>query len=153
MAASHYSAAYSNNNEEIELNEDTAFNGPKTTLVSKNVTILGRRTSVRLEREMWNALKDISKREGCTIHDICSLIQVRKKPLTSLTAAIRVFLMLYYRAASTDEGHVKAGHGNFENMKLRARVSFDLKQAKQNAQSGNFIGLSDACQSEFRWAY
>lgn len=102
---------------------------------------------------MWNALKDISKREGCTIHDICSLIQVRKKPLTSLTAAIRVFLMLYYRAASTDEGHVKAGHGNFENMKLRARVSFDLKQAKQNAQSGNFIGLSDAGQSEFRWAY
>jgi predicted DNA-binding ribbon-helix-helix protein len=50
-----------------------------STLVSKNVTILGRRTSVRLEPEMWNALKDISRREGCSMHEICSLIFIRKK--------------------------------------------------------------------------
>lgn len=96
---------------------------PKSTLISKNVTILGRRTSVRLEPEMWNALKDIARRELCSIHDICSLIHIRKNPLTSLTAAIRVFLLLYYRAASTAEGHIKAGHGSFENMKLRARIT------------------------------
>lgn len=95
----------------------------RSTLVSKNVTILGRRTSVRLEPEMWLALKDISRREGCSIHDICSLIQIRKNPMTSLTAAIRVFLMLYYRAASTEEGHHRAGHGNFENMRRRAKVA------------------------------
>lgn len=96
---------------------------PRSTLVSRNITVLGRRTSVRLEPEMWNALKDISRREGCSIHDVCSLIQLRKTKATSLTAAIRVFLMLYYRAGTTEEGHARAGHGNFENMKQRAKVS------------------------------
>ena len=31
--------------------------------------------------------------------------------------------MLYYRAASTEEGHVKAGHGNFNQMMSRARMN------------------------------
>jgi predicted DNA-binding ribbon-helix-helix protein len=92
----------------------------KSTLVSRNITVLGKRTSIRLEPEMWKAIKDISYRENCTIHDLCSLIHLRKNKRTSLTAAIRVFLMLYFRAASTEDGHQKAGHGNFENMKIRA---------------------------------
>lgn len=95
----------------------------KSTLVSRNITILGHRTSVRLEPEMWNALKDIARREQCSTHEICSLIQLRKNLRTSLTAAIRVFLMLYYRAASTEQGHARAGHGSFENMKKRAHVT------------------------------
>ncbi len=88
----------------------------QSTLVSRNVTVLGRRTSVRLEPEMWTALREIARRESCKIHDVCSLIQMRKNPDTSLTAAIRVFLMLYYRAASTEEGHTRAGHGSFQNI-------------------------------------
>ena len=69
---------------------------------------------------MWRALKEISARENCSIHELCSLINFRKNRRTSLTAAIRVFLMLYFRAATTDEGHGKAGHGSFDNMKRRA---------------------------------
>ena len=106
--------------EEIEsINSQTA----KSTLVSRNVTILGRRTSVRLEPEMWMALKEIAKRERCSSHDICGLISLRKNENTSLTAAIRVFLMLYFRASSTEEGHAKAGHGSFETMKRRAKIA------------------------------
>jgi predicted DNA-binding ribbon-helix-helix protein len=95
----------------------------KTTLVSRNITVMGRRTSVRLEPEMWLALKEISARECCTIHDLCTLVSVRKNPHSSLTAAIRVFLMLYFRASSTEEGHTRSGHGNFEYMMQRARIS------------------------------
>ncbi len=98
----------------------------KSTLVSRNITVVGRRTSVRLEPEMWTSLREIARRENCKIHDICSLIQLRKNPATSLTAAIRVFLMLYYRAAATDEGHNRAGHGNFDNMIQRARMTPDM---------------------------
>jgi len=93
-----------------------------STLVSRNITVLRRRTSVRLEPEMWSALREISKRERCTIHDICTVVYLRKDEKTSLTAAIRVFLMLYFKAASTEEGHNLAGHGNFDNMKKRAQV-------------------------------
>ena len=99
---------------------------PKSSLVSRNITVKGHRTSIRLEPEMWDALKDISHREGTTIHNICSLISMRKSDDTSLTAAIRVFLMLYDRAATTTEGHFRSGHGNFENMKRRARVTEDV---------------------------
>lgn len=98
----------------------------KSTLVSRNITVVGRRTSVRLEPEMWTALREIARREGCKIHDICSLIHLRKKPDTSLTAAIRVFLMLYYRAASTEEGHRRVGHGNFDSMVQRAHMTTDM---------------------------
>ena len=99
----------------------------RSTLISRNITVLGRRTSVRLEPEMWRALKDIARRESCTTHDLCSLIALRKNEHTSLTAAIRVFLMLYYRAAATEEGHRKAGHGDFNNMKVRAGMPVDWK--------------------------
>jgi len=109
----------------------------KSSLVSRNITVLGKRTSVRLEPEMWKELKSISKREECSIHDLCSLIALRKSENTSLTAAIRVFLMLYFRAAVTEEGHVKAGHGSFENMKRRAGMSSDwsaLAHSRKNEE-------------------
>ncbi len=108
--------------------EDEQTLEKKGTLISKNITVLNKRTSVRLEPEMWVALKDISLREECSVNEICSLIYLRKHPETSLTAAIRVFLMLYFRAAATEEGHLRAGHGDFEIMKKRARLeNVDLK--------------------------
>ncbi len=102
---------------------DDASTINKSSLVSRNVTILGRRTSIRLEPEMWVALRDIAAREECSIHDVCTLVYVRKKEETSFTAAIRVFLMLYFKAAATEIGHRDAGHGDFSNMMRRARVS------------------------------
>jgi predicted DNA-binding ribbon-helix-helix protein len=87
----------------------------KTTLISHNVIVNGRRTSVRLEKEMWIAIKEIARREGCTVHVLCSEVSARKRSDTSLTAAIRVFIMAYYQAAATDEGHNRAGHGRGAN--------------------------------------
>lgn len=95
----------------------------KTSLVSRNITIFGKRTSIRLEPEMWASLRDMAEREGCSMHDLCSLVSMRKQQKTSLTAAIRVFIMLYYKAASSEEGHRRAGHGSFEFMKQRARIA------------------------------
>ncbi len=83
------------------------------------------------------------------MHDICSLIQIRKNELTSLTAAVRSFLMLYYRAAATEEGHVRAGHGDFESMKRRARINCDLN-LRHTRPNG---GLSDQGQDDFKWIF
>jgi predicted DNA-binding ribbon-helix-helix protein len=104
---------------------DSLSKSAKSSLISRNITVSGRRTSIRLEPEMWQALSDISSREKCTVHNICTLVDLRKKPRTTLTAAIRVFIMLYFRAASTAEGHTRAGHGDFEFMKKRAGVIND----------------------------
>lgn len=116
----------------------------QSSLISKNIAVFGRRTSVRLEPEMWEALNNIADREKCSIHDLCSLVHIRKGGGTSLTAAIRVFLMLYFRAASSEQGHETAGHGCFSNMMVRARISTEYqtffenkKRTKRSCPSNN----------------
>ena len=118
--------------------------GAKSSLVSRNITILGKRTSVRLEPEMWLAMKDIAKREKCTNHDLCSLISLRKRQNTSLTAAIRVFIMLYFKASSTENGHERAGHGNFENMKARARIKVHNAPVFYRVRSSEIGGIKNS---------
>ena len=70
-----------------------------STLVSKNVTIAGRRTSVRLEPFMWQCLDDICTRENLTPHQFCTEVD-RHRRASSLTAAIRVAILAYYRNAA-----------------------------------------------------
>lgn len=82
----------------------------KTHLISRNITVHGHRTSIRLEPEMWTGFADISRREGLTIHELATQIAGKIVPHQSLTSAIRVFIMAYFRASSTEEGHAKAGH-------------------------------------------
>ena len=108
----------------------------RSTLVSRNVTVYGRRTSIRLEPEMWEALKDVAKKEKCSVHNLCTLVFLRKNGDTSLTAAIRVFLMLYFKAAATEDGHQKAGHGSFENMKKRAKIPEEYDSYFKKNSSG-----------------
>lgn len=81
-----------------------------STLISRNIVVSGRRTSVRLEPAMWDALRAICRREGRSMHEMCTMIDQRRQE-SALTAAIRVFIMAYFRAAATDEGHARAGHG------------------------------------------
>lgn len=57
------------------------------------------------------ALFDIARREGRNVHEIATLVDQARPRNSSLTAAIRVFVMAYYRAAATEEGHARAGHG------------------------------------------
>ena len=118
---SDFSASAQLNNFKSSLPQALNENNAKSSLVSKNIMIGKRRTSVHLEPEMWLSLKDIARREKCTLNDVCTLVYLCKKEATSLTAAIRVFLMLYYKAAATEEGHIKANHGSYHNM--RARVN------------------------------
>ncbi len=110
----------------------------QSSLISRNITVMGRRTSIRLEPEMWDALHDIAKREKCSVHDLCTLVYLCKNIATSLTAAIRVFLMLYFQAASNEQGHIDAGHGSFDTMKKRARISSDYEGFFKNKRKYSF---------------
>ena len=85
-----------------------------STLVSRNVSINARRTSLRLEPSMWDALAEIARRENMTIHQLCTQVDARRHE-SSLTAAIRVFTLSYFRAAATEDGHGRAGHGNMRS--------------------------------------
>ena len=65
-------------------------------LVCKNVSVNGRRTSMRLDRETWISLADICAREGLTIHELCSKIDASKGQ-SGLSSATRLFVLTYFR--------------------------------------------------------
>ena len=69
----------------------------------RNVVVAGRRTSVRLEPLMWEALHDIAKRREVTVHDLVTQIEA-SRTASSLTAAIRVYIVDFYRAAAVVAG-------------------------------------------------
>lgn len=80
-----------------------AWDGPvremASTLKSRNITIAGRRTSIRLEPYMWAALEEICERSGVTLHQFCTEVDRNRKE-SSLTAAVRVAVVAFYRRAA-----------------------------------------------------
>ncbi|MBU6507112.1 MAG: ribbon-helix-helix domain-containing protein [Alphaproteobacteria bacterium] len=90
--------------------EQVCVNSTRSTLVNRNVTVEGHRTSIRLEPAMWEALAMVGKRENKSLNELVTAI-ARSRNQSTLTAAIRVFLLTYFQAAATDEGHLRAGHG------------------------------------------
>jgi len=86
-------------------------------LESHNVTIDGHRTSLRLEADVWAALEEICTRENLTVHEFCTLVERRRKG-SSRTAAVRAFILGYFRAAASDTGHSRAGHGTLSRVRF-----------------------------------
>jgi predicted DNA-binding ribbon-helix-helix protein len=70
-----------------------------------------RRTSLNIEPAVWNALLDICRRERLTIHELCTVIVEAGPNANSLSSALRIFALNYYRSAATEQGHAHAGHG------------------------------------------
>ncbi|MFQ5763732.1 MAG: ribbon-helix-helix domain-containing protein [Rhodospirillales bacterium] len=91
-----------------------------TNLVSRNVTINGRRTSLRLERANWEALDDICKFEGFSLHDLCTVIDSRREGV-SRTSAVRAFIITYFRAVAAKCGAPQAGTASTILPELAAR--------------------------------
>lgn len=67
-----------------------------SSLAIHNVVVAGHRTSVRLEPVMWEALQEIARRQGLSVHDLVTEID-RQRAESSLTAAIRVYIVNFYR--------------------------------------------------------
>jgi predicted DNA-binding ribbon-helix-helix protein len=65
----------------------------------RNIVVAGHRTSVRLEPVMWQALRDIARDQGIGLNDLVTEIALRRGRL-SLTAAIRVYIVDFYRTAA-----------------------------------------------------
>ena len=73
---------------------------PSSSLVIHNIVVAGQRTSVRLEPVMWEALQEIARQQETNINQLVTEID-RRRNSSSLTAAIRVYIVDFYRAAAT----------------------------------------------------
>ena len=76
-----------------------------SSLRCQTVRVGTRRTSVRLEPEMWDALETITRLSGLTLPKILSDVDLYRQQ-SSLTSAVRVFILHFYRAAAQHPGEV-----------------------------------------------
>jgi predicted DNA-binding ribbon-helix-helix protein len=70
-----------------------------SSLINHNVRGAGKRTSMRLEPEAWDAVRDICQREQISTEELVNRA-VRAHPNGGRTSAVRVFVLMYYRTAS-----------------------------------------------------
>jgi predicted DNA-binding ribbon-helix-helix protein len=69
-----------------------AADDPPSPLVMHTVFVDGRRTSVRLEPVIWEALGIAARRQGVSVHDLVSAID-RGRTTSNLSSSIRVFVV------------------------------------------------------------
>ncbi len=80
------------------------------------------RTSMRLEPELWDALSEICRRERTSPSELCRRIE--KLGLKGgRTSAMRVYVLQYFRAATTEDGHIAAGHGPVDHSRSAVSAS------------------------------
>ena len=76
--------------------------GRVSQLIRRNVRIDDRRTSVKMEREMWEALSEICERSGRSVHDVCGEVR-RAGDGANFTSLLRVHILNWYRQAARDD--------------------------------------------------
>jgi len=78
--------------------EDTAPGSMRG--VCRNVVVGGKRTSVRMEPLLWDSLTEICDRESQAMNEVVTMIDARRGD-SALTAALRIFILSYFRTASS----------------------------------------------------
>ena len=58
---------------------------------------IGHGTSISLEDQFWEALKEIAKERGMTLKDLVATIKAERR-MGGLSSAIRVFVLEHYEA-------------------------------------------------------
>lgn len=66
---------------------------PAGSLLCRNVRVNGRRTSVKLEPEFWDALDMLARQSGSSLNELCEAAARLQEPDGTLTSAIRVFVV------------------------------------------------------------
>jgi predicted DNA-binding ribbon-helix-helix protein len=69
------------------------------TITKRSIAVNGNRTSVSLEDEFWQGLREIAKKEGRAITELVEQIN-RETHNVNLSSAIRVFVLKRFRASA-----------------------------------------------------
>jgi predicted DNA-binding ribbon-helix-helix protein len=76
-----------------ELNSETRKPSP---IVKRSIHVNGHKTSVSVEDDFWNALKEISAMRRIRLSDLVSSIELDRQH-ANLSSVLRVFVLEHYR--------------------------------------------------------
>ena len=68
-------------------------------MAKRSVTIAGHRTSISLEAEFWEGLRELAAARGESLAALIAAIDGRRRERESLSSAIRVFVLTAQRGA------------------------------------------------------
>jgi len=74
----------------------------KSTVLKRSIVLLGHKTSISLEDEFWNGLREIAKQRDRTVSDLIAAIDDHRKH-TNLSSAVRLFVLGFYRDQVVDQ--------------------------------------------------
>lgn len=74
----------------------TATVSPAAEPIRRNVHVRGRRTSIRMERLLWESLAELCASEGMTTDQLCSRVDA-VRGTAGLTPALRLVMVCYFR--------------------------------------------------------
>jgi len=69
----------------------------KSPVVKRSIVIAGHKTSVSLEDDFWDALKEIAARRNATLSDMVATIDAKRNH-GNLSSAIRLFVLDHFRS-------------------------------------------------------
>ena len=80
----------------------------KSLVVKRSIFLAGRKTSVSLEDEFWNALKKIANDRYVTLSELVSGIDTQRQH-GNLSSALRLFVLEYSRGKAEKPGDEMLG--------------------------------------------
>jgi predicted DNA-binding ribbon-helix-helix protein len=66
-------------------------------VTKRSITVAGHRTSVSLEEPFWQALAETAAARRLSIANLVEIIDRERQPGTSLSAAVRLYVLDVYR--------------------------------------------------------
>jgi predicted DNA-binding ribbon-helix-helix protein len=125
------------NSKIAALTEETTM---QSAVVKRSIVIAGHKTSVSLEDDFWNALKEIKRSNNMTLSGLVADIDVRRLH-ANLSSAIRIFVLHHFRSQTpqgsrpqTSSGRLEAGaemplvHVGRPSKQVNGQISEQLKR-------------------------
>jgi predicted DNA-binding ribbon-helix-helix protein len=86
-------------------NSEGASNGTNkmTGIVKRSIVVAGHKTSISLEDEFWNGLREIASARALALSSLVASID-QNRQYVNLSSCIRLFVLEYYQARSDASG-------------------------------------------------
>ncbi len=88
-------------------------------MLTRNIIIGSRRTTVRLEAAIWEALDEMCVRERITRHELCTQIEIERDGINR-AQAVRSVVINYFRLS------LKKGHAGSDILKTSLDFNNDI---------------------------
>lgn len=108
----------------------------KSVVIRHSVVVNGRKTSISLENEFWEALQEIAERQNISLSKLVERIGQDRTNI-NLSSAIRVFLFDYFRAKISNgaKSGVAQRFVDGNALRVRAEECRALAQAFKDAET------------------